>query len=405
MAAGPVSRSLAARPTAAPRRISRTPSLRTCPQGRRHAATAASDVAAPASAHITPDEIARARAHCLALLRASDTPSSLLLPYIPVPARDAYLALRAFNVDIARTADATSTPTLGAMRLQFQREAVANALRGTPPPQPVAVLVAAAARDLEARTGRQRGWSRAWWTRLVDAREERLGDPPYPDLAALERYAEHTYSTLLYLTLQALPVTSLAADHIASHVGKASGIAAVLRGLPLVAFPAPRHASGHRGGVAGDVGPTRPGSVCLPLDVMAEAGVREEDVLRHGAAAHGLRDAVFAVATRANDHLITARQLLTAIREGRGEGHPFEHAGEEEHRLQQQERAALGGPAKESPTQEVERAFPALMAAIPTALWLQRLEQVDFDVFSPKLRVTDWRLPWRSWRGWRQRSI
>lgn len=49
--------------------------------------------------------------------------------------------------------------------------------------------------------------------------------------------------------------------------------------------------------------------VVFPLDVCAEFGVRQEDILRC-APAVGLADAVFKVATRANDHLITARKML-----------------------------------------------------------------------------------------------
>ena len=34
---------------------------------------------------------------------------------------------------------------------------------------------------------------------------------------------------------------------------------------------------------------------------------------------------------------------------------------------------------------------------VRTSLWLERLEKHDFDVFAPKLRTTDWKLPWRAW--------
>ena len=125
----------------------------------------------------------------------------------------------------------------------------------------------------------------------------------------------------------------------------------------------------------------------LPLDIMAEKGVREEDVLRNGASAHGLKDAVFAVATRANDHLITARQMLSAIRAGQGSDHEFEHGDEAEH-------VDFPASAAETQAQEVDRAFGVFMPAVSTQLWLTRLEKADFDIFSPGLRVmADWRLP------------
>ena len=361
-----------------------------CVQCRR----ASSEVTQPASSISSAAEIASARKYCLDTLRRYDTPSSLLLPYIPSHARDAYVALRAFNIEIARTADTTTTPTIGSMRLQFQRDAVSKSLAGSPPKQPIALLLAKAAQDLADRTDGRGKFSKSWFMRIVDTREKYLSNPPYPSIASLESYAENTYSTLLYLTLQALPMASLTADHVASHIGKASGIVAVLRGLPLIAFPGPSNTHSNQGQFAGDVGATMHGAVMLPLDIMAEAGVREEDVLRNGSNAHGLRDAVFQVATRANDHLITARQMISNVRAGEDAGHEFEHQDEEEH-------AYL--PSKEetgTQAQEIQRAFGVFMPAVATQLWLDRLQKVDFDVFSPKLRVTDWKLPFRAFRAY-----
>ena len=336
------------------------------------------------------------------LLRKSDTPSSLLLPYIPSRARDAYIALRAFNVEVARTADTTSTPTIGSMRLQFQRDAVSKSVAGSPPKQPIAILLAKASEELAERTEGQAKFSKSWFMRIIDTREKYLSNPPYPSLATLETYAENTYSTLLYLTLQALPMASVTADHVASHIGKASGIAAVLRGLPLIAFPGPANTHSNQGQFAGDVGASRHGAVMLPLDIMAEAGVREEDVLRNGSNAHGLRDAVFHVATRANDHLITARQMMQNIRAGQDVGHEFEHQDEEEHTYLPSGRTS---GKSESQAQDVERAFGVFMPAVATQLWLDRLQKNDFDVFSPKLRITDWRLPWRAFWAWNRREL
>lgn len=357
-----------------------------------------SKVVTPASIS-SADEIDRARTYCLDSLRKYDTPSSLLLPYIPSHARDAYVALRAFNIDVARTADTTSTPTIGAMRLQFQRDAVTKSLAGSPPKQPIALLIAQASDQLAAQSGGKSKFSKSWFMRIIDTREKYLSNPPYPDIASLESYAENTYSTLLYLTLQSLPMASLTADHIASHIGKAIGISAVLRGLPLIAFPGPANTHSNQGQFSGDVGASRQGAVMLPLDIMAKCGVREEDVLRNGASAHGLRDAVFEVATRANDHLITARQMLDNIRAGKEAGHEYEHQDEEEH-----VHLPTVGKA-ETQTQEIERAFGVYMPAVATQVWLDKLQKNDFDVFNSKLRVTDWKLPWRAFWAYRKRKI
>jgi NADH dehydrogenase [ubiquinone] 1 alpha subcomplex assembly factor 6 len=170
-------------------------------------------------------------------------------------------------------ADTTSTPTIGMMRMQFWRDTVTKALAGTPPKEPVAILLARAAEDLYERSGGKARLSKGWFHRIIRTREEHLNNPPYPTLSSLESYAENTYSTMLYLTLSALPQASLTTDHIASHIGKAMGIAAVLRGIPLIAFP-PQQPLGTSNSMTGQSGPTQ-GAVLLPLDVMAEANVRE----------------------------------------------------------------------------------------------------------------------------------
>ncbi|KAF1982463.1 hypothetical protein K402DRAFT_384609 [Aulographum hederae CBS 113979] len=355
-----------------------------------------------ASAASTPDsEVAAARAYCSNLIRHYDSPSFTLQTFIPPHARDAYLAIRAFNIDVSRIADATSNPTVGAMRMQFWRDAVTKALAGTPPKEPVAVLLAAAAEALDARTDGKAKLSKNWFLRVINTREQYLGNRPYPTLESLESYAENTYSTLMYLTLSALPMASITADHVASHIGKATGIAAVLRGLPLIAFPPPANHHSNQDSLGGSLGAARQGAVLLPLNVMAEVGVKEEEVFRNGSSAPGLRDAIFTVATRANDHLITAREMLKNLRAGSDIGHDFEHADEEEHQYSAQQLTA----GTQSQLQDIERAFGALMPAVSTGMWLEKLQKVDFDVFDPNLMRTDWKLPWRAYWAFRGKKL
>ncbi|KAJ5247860.1 hypothetical protein N7468_002843 [Penicillium chermesinum] len=338
-----------------------------------------------------PEEVQGAHKYCVDLLSKYDRPSYTLSSFIPPHARSFYLALRALNVSLALIPETTSSHTIGLMRLQFWRDAVAKILAGSPPKEPVAILLASAISDLHERTEGHARISRSWLTRLISAREQTLTNDPYSSIADLESYAENTYSTLMYLTLAALPMTSVTADHVASHIGKAVGIAAVLRGLPLVAFPPPTPQSPHGGAAAslGLSGGARQGAVMLPLDVMAQAGVKEEDVLRYGADAEGLRDAVFTVATRASDHLITVEQMLTNLRAGKDK------------KAMSTTRMFPGNP----PLDEVNRAFGVFMPAISTRLWLDRLQQYDFDVFRPELLRSDWRLPWKSYLAFRRKSF
>lgn len=343
------------------------------------------------------------------LSRKYDSPSYTLLPFIPTPAQPAYLAIRAFNIEIARVADHVSTPQVGALRLQFWRDNITRTFAGTPPKQPVSLLLAHALSLLRQRAPAGHGLSKAWFLRVIAAREQYLTNAPYPSLAALETYAENTYSTLLYLTLQALPLHSVTADHLASHVGKAAGIVAVLRGLPLLAFPPPPNHHSNSGGlgmVEQQRGRAQQGVVTLPLDVMAEVGLREEDVLRKGAEAEGLRDAVFQVATRASDHLVTARSMLQNLRKGGDVGHAFEHEDEEEHQYGQLQRSSQSGSGKTAQQNaDVEQAFGVLMPAVSTGLWLDKLQKLDFDIFRDELRRREWRLPWKAYFAFRRQMF
>jgi NADH dehydrogenase [ubiquinone] 1 alpha subcomplex assembly factor 6 len=368
------------------------------------------------SATTKGNAVQAAREHCINILRhvpihscvsidiltchrKHDLPSFLLKGFIPPPARDAFIALHALNVDIAQVADTTNHVTVGAMRMQFWRDAVDKALQGSPPKQPVATLIAAAAEDLHIRSNGKSRLSRAWLHRIINTRENHLGNQPFPTLSALESYAESTYSTLLYLILSSLPLNSVTADHLASHIGKATGICALLRGVPFIAFPGPPPTHHTSRALGGPMDQAPQGAVLLPLDVMAECGVQEEEVFRQGANAPNLKDAVFTVATRANDHLITAREMLKNLRSGLDVGHEFEHAADQEHGYQE----LAVGPNKQ--LEQVNRSFGVLMPAVATSLWLERLQSADFDIFNRNLTKTDWRLPWRSYWAYQRRSL
>lgn len=354
--------------------------------------------------------------------RKFDHPSHTLQAFIPPSTRPAYLALRALNIETARIGDTTSSPRIGELRLQFWRDNIAAAFEGRPPKQPVTILLASALQDLFQRAeiiGLPVNTSslRTWFASHVNARAERLYNPPYTTLAELETYAENTYSTLLYLTLSFLPLNSLTADHLASHIGKAAGIAAVLRGVPLLAFPSPpNHHSVDPASIAmgGNPGSTQSaqrraeGAIMLPLDIMARHSVHEEAIFRQGAEAPGLKDVVFEVATRASDHLLTTSSMLENLRRGQDVGHAFENEEREEFQGRGSGGGGGGGGKEGNVSrqlEEVERGFPVLMQAVGVRLWLDRLEAEGFDVFDRGLRGGEWKLPWRAWRAWRRKRL
>jgi NADH dehydrogenase [ubiquinone] 1 alpha subcomplex assembly factor 6 len=281
--------------------------------------------------------------------------------------------------------------------MQFWRDNVTRIFADTPPKEPVAILLYNALRILKARhPGQSTNIMKGWFMKVVNTREQYMDNRAYISMDALEMYAENTYSTLMYLTLAAIPLNSMVTDHVASHIGKAAGIAAVLRGLPLLAFPSPPNHHSNNAAHGGTPG-GRQGAIVLPLDILAETGVKEENVFRQGASAPGLKDAVFTIATRANDHLITAREMLKNLQAGKDAGHAFEHEGEEGHMYTEQSSSA------KSQAEDLERGFGVLMPAVSTRLWLEKLEKCDFDVFRPELRGREWRLPWKAYWAYSRR--
>lgn len=317
--------------------------------------------------------------------RSSDYDAHLIRRFVPQSVRDAYAALRALNLELVRLPELVSNPTIGALRIKFWQESLDKTFAGQPPREPICILLHKALTDLEARTGSRANEKsiRFWLSRFVKTREKQMDNRPYTNLANLEEYAENTYSTMMYALLAMMPMRSMHVDHLASHIGKACGIVAILRGVPVLASPSPpvKTPSG------GEAAPSREPSLLLPLDIMAEEGVKEEEVYRQGPAAPGLQDAIFKVATRANDHLITAREMLKRLKAGQDPGHEFEHQGETEHMYEEGNHT----------TEDIKRAFGILLEAVPASQYLQSLERANFDPFAVK--TGGWRLPWSIWQA------
>ncbi|PHH69963.1 hypothetical protein CDD80_6336 [Ophiocordyceps camponoti-rufipedis] len=254
------------------------------------------------------------------------------------------------------------------MRLKFWQDSLDRTFSDHPPREPICILLHQALRQLELRAGgdASRQSIKFWVSRLVRTRQRYMDNRPFPNLAALEDYAENTYSTLMYATLAFLPLRSTQLDHLASHMGKANGIVATLRGIPYLSSP-PQPIQTPKGASAPS--PRTP-VLLLPLDIMSTAGVKEEAVFRKGPSAPGLQDAVFKVATRAHDHLLTAREMLARLTRGEDAGHEYEHGGEEDH---------VYGGGDDDVRMELRRCFGVFLEAVPAGVYLDALEKVNFD--------------------------
>lgn len=321
-----------------------------------------------------------ARQHCLQLLGEQDRSSLILHSYIAPPARDAFLAIRAFNIDTGRIGDTTKKAELAKFRFEFWRGAIQRIFAADSaaavPQEPVAVLMAASLTNDK--------WpislSKRFLITLLQTREKHASNPPFRTLDSMASYGEGTHSQLGYLLQEALysvspKTTDFLNDHpqiaeqaheIVAHIGQATGIASLLRGFT---FYASR------------------GFVPLPVQLMTQHNLSQDEVLRFMAGEETtqgvntrLADVVFETATRANDHLISAASILAQVKDQLSNTLPD----------------AIMVPA---------------LAAVPTKLFLERLEKANFDLSSKQLMKKgantsgDWRLPYRSYKAYYFRSL
>jgi NADH dehydrogenase [ubiquinone] 1 alpha subcomplex assembly factor 6 len=171
---------------------------------------------------------AEAARHCAEQVRRYDHDRYLCTLFAPAHARDAILALYAFNVEIAKVRETISEPMMGQIRLQWWREVVENAPRGDLRRHPVALALGAVIRGYDLPP--------APFERLLDARERDLLDEPPETLAALKGYAEATAATLIDLALAVLGVRDAVAREAARHVGIAWALTGLLRAVPVHAM-------------------------------------------------------------------------------------------------------------------------------------------------------------------------
>jgi phytoene/squalene synthetase len=108
--------------------------------------------------------------YVLDLVRAADRDRFLAALFAPEPARRGLLALLAFDHELARTRTVTREPMLASIRLEWWREAVAEAAgEATPRAQPIVESL--------SETARRHGLGAERLTALIDAREEEIDGP------------------------------------------------------------------------------------------------------------------------------------------------------------------------------------------------------------------------------------
>jgi phytoene synthase len=203
------------------------------------------------------------------IARRGDPDRALAASFAPRAVRPDLLALCAFNVELARVAEQANEPELGAIRLQWWREAIARAREGEAVGHPVA--------DAVGETIRRRVLSAERIAALIDAREFDVATRIMPDWGALETYVKQTASALFALSAECLGAKGPDMDAAAASAGLAYGLTGLMRALPV-------HAAR--------------GRLYLPADMLAASGTSPDAVLA-GSPSQGLRALLAALRQKA----------------------------------------------------------------------------------------------------------
>ncbi len=221
--------------------------------------------------------------HCAEQVRRNDPDRFLTALFAPAAVREDLFALYALNDELARAREAASEALIGAMRLQWWRDAINAIHAGTPPRHPVAQAI--------AQGTRHHGWPKDAILALIDARERDFAKAPPEDLKALEDHVAATAGALALLALATLGVVDSSARQAARHAGVAYGLAGLMRSVP-------DHARARR--------------VLLPANVIAQEGLVAEDIGRERGRRE-LAKVVASVCELAEAHLTAARRLRDGV--------------------------------------------------------------------------------------------
>jgi 15-cis-phytoene synthase len=173
---------------------------------------------------------------------------------------------------------------------------------------------------------------------LLEARIFDLYNDPMPGLAELDTYAHQTSSTLMALAMQVLGNGETVHPDLTVPAGIAYAITGLLRAFPY-------HSAR--------------GQMFIPGELLSRHGVRHESILS-GHTNAGLVSALDELRGHVRRKLETAREGLAAL-----------------------------------PT----RLIPALLPVALVRLYLDRMDQPDYDPFLTPVEVPQWRRQWVLWRA------
>ncbi len=178
---------------------------------------------------VEPLNVQSTRDYCVDTVYKSDYNAYLMGLLFPAQHRNAYFAIRAFNVEIATIKDQIPKTAIqsGQLRFNFWRDILKQIDEKKELPkhinQPVALELLQHVHDY--------GLSIRLLQRCLEARySDMMNNGIIETMDELENYAEFGHSSILYLLLEVLGINNEQIQYAASHLGVSSGIVTLLRG-------------------------------------------------------------------------------------------------------------------------------------------------------------------------------
>ena len=164
--------------------------------------------------------------YCAEDVRRNDRDRFLTALFAPTHLREHLYTLYAFNIEISKTREVVNETMLGAIRLQWWREAI-EAIYQKNPVREHAVVTALKSTINNCSLDRDN------FERLIDGRNLDLEDVPPANLLDLLEYADATSGSIVLLALQVLGVNiNSEIRRIALEVGRAWAIVGTIRAMP-----------------------------------------------------------------------------------------------------------------------------------------------------------------------------
>jgi phytoene synthase len=157
-------------------------------------------------------------------VRRYDEDRWLASRFAPAKVRARLIALYALNHEIARTADVVREPAIGAIRLAWWREALAEIAEGKPPrAHPILQAYAAAQPDVRSALRS--------WDILIETRPCDFKAAPFGQWADVEAYIDNTAGHVMRMALTACEDRETPLE-LAAMASRAWGYVGLLRAMP-----------------------------------------------------------------------------------------------------------------------------------------------------------------------------